>query len=77
MIKIASAAVGCLKIVDKDDTVYVSMIASPTKVAPIEQLSIPRLQLCAAALLTELIEDVAVSWLQSQKIGEKFLWSIK
>ncbi|XP_063544857.1 uncharacterized protein LOC134753026 [Cydia strobilella] len=54
----AYAAVTYLKVVRRE-VVYVSMIASRTKVAPLKQLSIPKLELCAAALLAELISDVA------------------
>ncbi|XP_073949020.1 uncharacterized protein [Choristoneura fumiferana] len=54
----AYAAVTYLRIV-RDGVVYVSMIASRTKVAPLKQLSVPKLELCAAALLAELINDVA------------------
>lgn len=34
------------------------MIASRTKVAPLKQISVPKLELCAAALLAELINDL-------------------
>ncbi|XP_061724297.1 uncharacterized protein LOC133530805 [Cydia pomonella] len=54
----AYAAVTYLKVV-RGGVVYVSMIASRTKVAPLKQLSVPKLELCAAALLAELISDVA------------------
>ncbi|XP_047998132.1 uncharacterized protein LOC125235579 [Leguminivora glycinivorella] len=54
----AYAAVTYLKVV-RGGTVYISIIASRSKVAPLKQLSVPKLELCAAALLAELINDVA------------------
>ncbi|XP_063827477.1 uncharacterized protein LOC135076893 [Ostrinia nubilalis] len=53
----AYAAVTYLRVVE-DDEVHVMMIASRTKVAPLKQISVPKLELCAAALLAELIEDL-------------------
>lgn len=53
----AYAAVTYLRVVD-DDEVHVIMIASRTKVAPLKQISVPKLELCAAALLAELINDL-------------------
>ncbi|XP_045455994.1 uncharacterized protein LOC123665778 [Melitaea cinxia] len=54
----AYAAVTYLKIVDGDE-VHTMILASRTKVAPLKQLSVPRLELCAAALLAELMYDLA------------------
>ncbi|XP_073942495.1 uncharacterized protein [Choristoneura fumiferana] len=54
----AYAAVTYLRVVNNDG-VHVTMIASRTKVAPLKQISVPKLELCAAALLAELIHDVA------------------
>lgn len=53
----AYAAVTYLRVVEEDE-IHVTMIAARTKVAPLKQLSIPKLELSAAALLTELIEDI-------------------
>ncbi|CAH2226403.1 jg22167, partial [Pararge aegeria aegeria] len=58
----AYAAVVYLRIVETStndteghDVVHVTMIASRTKIAPLKQLSVPRLELCAAVLLAQLI----------------------
>lgn len=53
----AYAAVAYLRVVDNGE-VHVTMLASRTKVAPLKQLTIPKLELCAAALLAELITDL-------------------
>ncbi|XP_072934851.1 uncharacterized protein [Epargyreus clarus] len=53
----AYAAVIYLRIAEGNQ-VHIIMIASRTKVAPLKQLSVPKLELCAAVLLVELINDV-------------------
>lgn len=53
----AYAAVAYFKVIESD-SVHVTMIASRTKVAPLKQMSIPKLELCAAALLADLISDI-------------------
>ncbi|XP_045503995.1 uncharacterized protein LOC123700724 [Colias croceus] len=53
----AYAAVTYLRVFH-DDKIHVTILASRTKVAPLKQISVPRLELCAAALLAELIEDL-------------------
>nr|XP_049706077.1 uncharacterized protein LOC126056582 [Helicoverpa armigera] len=57
--KLAYAAVVYLRVVDEMGVIHVSLIASKTKVAPVKQVSIPRLELCGAVLLTKLILEVA------------------
>ncbi|XP_063838111.1 uncharacterized protein LOC135087201 [Ostrinia nubilalis] len=56
--KIAYAAVVYLRIIDSDGIVHVTLIAAKSKVAPIKQVSIPRLELCGAVELTRLLIDV-------------------
>lgn len=68
----AYSAVTYLKVVD-DDTTHITMIAARTRVAPVKQLSIPKLELCAAALLAELINDI-VDLLSIPK-DRVFAWS--
>ena len=57
----AYAAVIYNRVVLADGTVVVKLIASKTKVAPIKQLSIPRLELCGAVLLAKLFKKVTES----------------
>ncbi len=48
----AYAAVVYLRLVDSTGHVHISLVTSKTKVAPIKRLSIPRLELCGAWLLS-------------------------
>lgn len=51
-------AYGCvayLRFTDSEDNVHTSLVASKTKVAPIKRLTIPRLELCGAHLLSKLL----------------------
>ncbi|XP_025262631.1 uncharacterized protein LOC105253514 [Camponotus floridanus] len=51
----AFAAVVYLLIRDKDNQVKVTLLSAKTKVAPLKQVTLPRLELCAATLLTRLV----------------------
>lgn len=55
----AYAAVIYARVVDCHGNVHVSLITSKTKVAPIKKVSIPRLELCGAVLLSKLLTEVA------------------
>lgn len=57
--KIAYAAVVYLIIIDSDGNNHVSLVAAISKVAPIKQVSIPRLELCGSVELVRLLEDIA------------------
>ena len=54
----AYAAVIYLRSVQNDGQITVKLVTAKTRVAPIKQLSIPRLELCGAVLLTKLITKV-------------------
>ncbi|XP_058445759.1 uncharacterized protein LOC131426960 [Malaya genurostris] len=56
--EVAYAAVVYARSIDSNGIVNVSLIASKTKVAPIQQVSLPRLELNAAVLLTELLKRI-------------------
>ncbi|XP_047022485.1 uncharacterized protein LOC124631893 [Helicoverpa zea] len=57
--QVAYGAVVYMRVVD-EERVYVSLITSKTKVAPIEkQVSIPRLEICGAALAAKLILETS------------------
>lgn len=54
----AYAAVVYVRIIQADNSIHSNILTSKTKVAPIKQLSLPRLELCGAVLLTRLINKV-------------------
>ncbi|XP_037823546.1 uncharacterized protein LOC119611923 [Lucilia sericata] len=54
----AYAAAIYLRIVRPDRSVITNLVASKTRVAPIKQISIPRLELCAAHLLVKLMNKI-------------------
>ena len=69
--KLAYAGVVYLRVLGEKPTVY--LLGSKTKVAPVKTLSIPRLELCAAQLVTKLTRHyVDLLGFQSNKIH---LWS--
>ncbi|XP_063534991.1 uncharacterized protein LOC134744973 [Cydia strobilella] len=55
----AFAAVIYLRVIDARGEVYVSLITAKTRVSPIKQLSLPRLELSGAVLLAKLIIEVS------------------
>ncbi|XP_045450337.1 uncharacterized protein LOC123659122 [Melitaea cinxia] len=57
----AYAAVVYLRIEDSAGQIHVNLFASKSRVAPIKQISIPRLDLCGAVLLAKLLDEVATT----------------
>lgn len=56
---VAYAAAVYVRCIDSNGRVYVSLVAAKTKVAPVKQVSIPRLELCGALLLSKLLCEVS------------------
>ena len=54
----AYAAVVYLRMIDSQDNIHTSLVTSKTRVSPIEKLTIPRLELCGALLLSRLLNHV-------------------
>ena len=54
----AFAAVVYLRVLDPDGAVHVSLVLSKTRVAPIKRMTIPRLELCGAHLLSQILSHV-------------------
>ncbi|XP_063380309.1 uncharacterized protein LOC134666932 [Cydia fagiglandana] len=46
-------------ILSEHDIVHVTRLASKTKVAPLKQLTVPKLELCAAVLLAKLLHEIS------------------
>lgn len=59
--KKAFAAVVYLRTQDKDNQIKVSLLFAKTKVAPLKQVTLPRLELCAATLLTRLVAHIRLA----------------
>ena len=54
----AYAGVVYLRMIDSTGDIHISIVTSKTKVAPIKRLTIPRLELCGAHLLAQLLHHV-------------------
>ena len=69
----AYAAVVYLRMVDTQREVHTSFVTSKTRVAPIKRLTIPRLKLCGAHLLSQLISHVRTCL--SVPLSKAFVWT--
>lgn len=56
---VAYAATVYLRVVDASKQVHTLLVGAKTKVAPVKQVSIPRLELCGAVLLAKLLTEIA------------------
>ncbi|XP_050555621.1 uncharacterized protein LOC118273288 [Spodoptera frugiperda] len=56
---VAYAAVVYVRIIDREGQIHTTLVTSKTRVAPVKQVSIPRLELCGAVLLAKLLQEVA------------------
>ncbi|XP_046869368.1 uncharacterized protein LOC124462014, partial [Drosophila willistoni] len=63
----AYAAVVYSRVINKDGSISTSIMAAKSRVAPLKQQSLPRLELCAALLLSQLIRSIKAA-LRHQKV---------
>ena len=70
----AYAAVVYLRTKYDDEHVDVNLVASKTRVAPIKQQTIPRLELLGATILARLVESISSSLMPTLGKLEKFYW---
>ncbi|XP_065091051.1 uncharacterized protein LOC135712014 [Ochlerotatus camptorhynchus] len=56
--KRAYGAVVYIRSINKDGTIFVNLVASKSRVAPLKPSTIPRLELCGALLLADLVRKV-------------------
>lgn len=68
------AAVVYLRIVTSKD-VQISLVAGKSKVAPVQRVSLPRLELCAAHLLSKLMHHILVTYSDKINIEETYAFS--
>ena len=67
------AGVIYLRLTDSDGNVHISLVTAKTKVAPIKRLTIPRLELCGAHLLAQLLNHVKEVF--SLSLRDVFAWT--
>ena len=71
----AYAAVIYLRVVDMMDNIAVFLLCSKTKVAPLKKVTLPRLELCGANLMMNLIARLVQSMRLSNTNLSYFAWS--
>ncbi|KAH1028456.1 hypothetical protein HUJ05_001810 [Dendroctonus ponderosae] len=64
--ELAYGACVYLRAVDSSDECHISSLCAKTRVAPFKTITIPRLQLCGAVLLSELVGKVVLSWIRAE-----------
>lgn len=69
------AAVVYLRCVNSDNNVRVTQIFAKTRAAPLKRVTLPRLELCAAHLLAQLMHYVRTQYANKMEINSITLWS--
>ena len=71
--ELAYSAVLYLRQVDSTGAVHIALVAAKTKVAPIKRQSIPRLELCGAVLLAQLLHHCQTTF--ELPLRDTFAWT--
>nr|XP_034834256.1 uncharacterized protein LOC117990869 [Maniola hyperantus] len=70
----AYAACVYIRVVNTEGVIQAHLLLGKTKVAPLKQLTIPRLELCGAHLLSKLIKKVITTYSNILPFDEVFAW---
>ena len=71
--ELAYGACVYLRCIDEYNNVTCNLICSKSRVAPLKHLTIPRLELCAAVILSQLVERI--STIIETKIDKTYFWT--
>lgn len=71
----AYAACVYLRVSNSQNSVHVNLILAKTKVAPLKRISLPRLELCGALLLSKLIQKLLLTYSNILSIDNVYAWS--
>ncbi|XP_047994375.1 uncharacterized protein LOC125232665 [Leguminivora glycinivorella] len=71
----AYAACVYIRVVDPNGAISTHLLIGKTKVAPLKRLTIPRLELCGAHLLSKLIKKVLTAYSSRISFDQVYAWS--
>ncbi|XP_061721087.1 uncharacterized protein LOC133527908 [Cydia pomonella] len=71
----AYAACVYIRVVDSNGAISTHLLIGKTKIAPLKRLTIPRLELCAAHLLSKLVKKVLTAYSSRLSFDQVYAWS--